>query len=150
MLLFSASTIALIVAAFLQTTEILSFNLVKPNLVLILLVVLSSVYKEWPHRFILLVIGSIILRFSQTFELSDLIPLSAMLLAIVLLDYLPWHRIINVQISVLIGTIILNLVRFVPLTLVLEVSINAILTLIIFALAQIIYAQKITSQEDRF
>lgn len=150
MLLFFASTVAISVASFLQTTELISIGLIKPNISLVLLIVLASIYKEWNYRFVLALVAGIILKFTPSFGFGDIVFLATILLGMALLDYMPWRRLINIEASVFIGTIILNLTSIVPMRIVLEIATNAILTIIVFIIAQIIYAEEIKSQENRF
>ena len=150
MFLFFVSVLTVATAALLQTTEAIAFGPIKPNLVLILIVILSSIYKDWSYRFILVLTGATILKFSELFQLSDLVLIAALLLSIVIIDYLPWRKLINIELAVILGTLILNLVVFTPTTLILETLTNVILTVAIFIIAHIIYEEEIKSQENRF
>lgn len=149
-MLFLLSSVALAITSFLQTTEFVSINSIKPNLPLIFLIVFASVYKSWLHRFTLALIAGIILKFTVVFGLTDLIFLAAVLLGMALLDYLPWRKYINIELAVLISTIIINLTSIVPSRIFLEALANAVLTIIIFAAVEFLYAKEIQTQENRF
>ena len=149
MLLFFASIISLAIAAFLQTTNFFLIGLVKPNLVFALLVVLAHAYKDWTSRIFLILMPALILKFSPALAWIDIIFIATAFLIIALVDYLPWRRLINSVVSVIIGTVIIGIPSFAFGLIIKEVGINIMLVIIFFLLMEWTYAKKAKSQTNR-
>ncbi|KKU11917.1 MAG: hypothetical protein UX16_C0001G0013 [Parcubacteria group bacterium GW2011_GWB1_45_7] len=150
MLQFIVSVILVTVASFLQTTAaIIIKGGIKPNLIIVLLVVLACVNKGWTTRVGLILLSAFILKFSPWISWADVIFISTALLAMALVDYLPWRRGINSIIAVAAGTVILNPSFSDISSIVLEVIINTSLILIFLLVLEILYGKKKKPKENR-
>ena len=149
MLLYIASIISIIAVSFLQTTNAVLLGGLKPNLVFALLVVLAHIDKNWTKRAVLILISALILKSSPGIVWIDIIFVFTALLAVALVDYLPWRRAINSIAAVVIGTIIINLPFFNLGPLMLEMIMNIALVIIFFSLFEVLYVKKKAQKENR-
>lgn len=151
---FIGSFILTIIAAFIQTTNwILIGAIIKPNLILITLIILALANPNWPKRIILILTAALILKFAPGFTLLDLTFTSAAIFSIILLDILPWQQPVNLFLATLLGTITINLSNlsqslFLPL--IYEFVFNLFLVFALFALLKLIYVPQTKLQKNRF
>lgn len=151
MLVFTVSVILTIAVALLQTTNWLLFGpVLKPNLILITLIILSLINESWTKRFVLILTASLILKFTPGFSLFDFVFLGAALLAIILTNSLPWQEPVNLLLATLAGTVIINLASLHFPAVIYEIILNLFLALILFTLLKLVYVPKIQLQGSRF
>lgn len=151
MLLFIASFLLTIVAALIQTTNWMLFDsILKPNLILVVLIILALVNPSWSRRAILILAAALILKFTPGINFSDLAFLGAVFSSIVLMDILPWQQPISSLLAILFGTIIINLDELTLLPLILEVVLNLFFALILLALPRFVHVPQIKLQRNRF
>lgn len=89
-----------------QTTGLVSFGGVKPNLALALIVSISVFETRWLKRIILVLIAALFLKSSQYIDFQTIIFIGAAGLGMALVDYLPWHRHINWFFAVIAATLV--------------------------------------------
>lgn len=151
MLVFTASFILIVIAAFIQTTNWLLFeDTIKPNLALITLIVLALINERWIGRTILILTAALILKFTPGPALPDFIFIGAVVLSIILTNSLPWRQPINLLAATFIGTIIIDLNNLNLLALIYELIVNLLLAFALFTLLKLVYVPKIKSQSNRF
>lgn len=150
MLPFIASAALAVAAAFLQLTDITLIGNANVNFVLATVIVLGTVHEEWMKRWILILISVFILKFSPIINWFDIVLIATLFLAIIIVDYLPWRKFINVSVAIIIGTVILNIESFSLDSFILEVFLNILTAFLVFWLLKLTYAEKIKKQENRF
>lgn len=151
MLVFIGSFILTIITAFIQTTNwIVLGDIIKPNLILVMLIVLGIINPSWIRRAILILTAALILKFTPSAALFDLIFVGASFLSIVMMDVLPWQRLISLLAAVAAGTIIINLDHLILLPLVYELMLNLLLAFILFALPRLAHVSQIQLQRNKF
>ena len=149
MLRYIASITTLAIAAFLQTTNLLFINQIKPNLVFALLVAFAHFKKDWAERVFLILVPALILKFSPSILWTDVIFIVSAFLVMALMDYLPWRRIINSIFAVAVGTIIIGISALDLSSLLTELVYNIILVIILFSIINWVYG-KTKKQTSRF
>ena len=151
MLVFTASLILTAVVAFIQTTNwILLGNIIKPNLILVTLVILALINHSWIRRTALITTAALILKFTPGLALLDFIFVGAALLAILLADFLPWRQPVSLLVAIPIGTVILSVDHLSFLPLIYELILNLLLGFILFNLLKLVYVSEIKLQKSRF
>lgn len=151
MLVFIGSFILTIITAFIQTTNwIVLGDIIKPNLILVMLIVLGIINPSWIRRAILILTAALILKFTPSAALFDLIFVGASFISVVMMDVLPWQRLISLLAAVAAGTIIINLDHLILLPLVYELMLNLLLAFILFALPRLAHVSQIQLQRNKF
>lgn len=151
MLVFIGSFILTIITAFIQTTNwIVLGDIIKPNLILVMLIVLGIINPSWIRRAILILTAALILKFTPGAALFDLIFVGASFISVVMMDVLPWQRLISLLAAVAAGTIIINLDHLILLPLVYELMLNLLLAFILFALPRLAHVSQIQLQRNKF
>ena len=151
MLVFIGSFILTVIAASVQTTNwILVGNIIKPNLILVVLLILAFINPSWIRRAILVLTAALILKFTPGLALLDLTFIAAIVVSILLVDFLPWQQSINLFPALTIGTIIMNLNHLTFLPLVYELILNLLLAFILFILLKLIHVPQVKLQRNRF
>lgn len=151
MLVFIGSLALVVITAFIQMTNWLLIGaIVKPNLLLVVLVILATLNPGWIKRAILVLMAALIVKAGPGFVLPDLIFAAAALISIILLDVLPWQRTINTLIAASAGTLVVNLFHFTLLPIVYELTLNLFLAFILLNLIQPSHVSPIKLQRHRF
>src|SRR3989344_4368363 len=151
MLVFIGSFILTVIAASVQTTNwILVGNIIKPNLILVVLLILAFINPSWIRRAILVLAAALILKFTPGLALLDLTFIAAIVVSILPVDFLPWQQSINLFPALTIGTIIMNLNHLTFLPLVYELILNLLLAFILFVLLKLIHVPQVKLQRNRF
>jgi len=151
MLRFIVSTILIFFGSLVQVTNIPLVNGVKPNISIVLLVVLSVFETDWIKRGVLVLIAATILTFDQFVSWFDAIFLLTALLVIALPDVMPWKRFFNVLVSVSIGTLILNIALvFVFKIFLIELTANLFLAIVTLGILSLINEKASKKQRSRF
>lgn len=151
MLVFIASFLAAALIAFVQTTNWLLLGaIIKPNLILATLIVLALINPSWIRRAVLVAAAALILKFTPGFAIADLIFVSAALLSILLLDFLPWQGSVNLFTAVVAGTVIMNLQHLALLPLAYEIILNLLIAFILYTLLKLIDVPQVNLQRGRF
>ncbi|MBI2010788.1 MAG: hypothetical protein HYS89_00930 [Candidatus Colwellbacteria bacterium] len=112
MLIYIVNLIFVALAGLIQNTNLLVFEGVKPNLVLVLLLTLGFFYRNWFRRIIFILVGAFFLKFSPVIEVEDLFFITAVSAGLFFLDYLPWRKTISFTTVLVLATLILNLRAF--------------------------------------
>ncbi len=146
--IISATIVSL--TAFIQTTNLVFINGLKPDLVLIVLAILAAIHKEWKIRTPLALIAIFILKFSPMINWMDVIFAATVFMAMSLVDYLPWKKLVNIIVSIMIGTIIINASAIISVVFIEELLLNLIISLIFFLVINNLYAKIIKTQKNRF
>ncbi len=150
MLIFITSFILTATAALIQTTNWSVFDAtIKPNLVLVTLIILASVNPGWMRRTILILTAAVIVKFTPGFTPLDLIFIGAAALSILLIDFLPWREPVNLSAAAVAGTVVMNLPHITLLPLVYELILNLLFAFILLTLLKLIYVPQIELQRNR-
>src|SRR3989304_5327937 len=108
MLVFIGSFILTVIAASVQATNwILLGDIIKPNLIFVILMILGVMNPGWIRRAVLVLAAALILKFAPGFSFLDLTFIGAVAASMVLMDFLPWRQPINLLLAVIVGTIII-------------------------------------------
>lgn len=151
MLAFTVSFILTIITASVQVTNwILLDAIIKPNLILVVLIILAVVNQKWIRRAILILTAALILKLTPGFSFSDLVFIGTAVASMALMDFLPWKRPINLLLAVTIGTIITDLGHLTFLPLIYELVLNLLLAFTLFALLKLVHVPQIKLQRNRF
>ena len=131
-------------ASFVQLTNAVFFNAVKPDLALVLVLAMAAYDKRWERRISWLIVATFILKFMPQFDIQALFFVLAALSGMLLIDYLPWQRLIEVAVAVAVGTLVVNFKLFGPewgatFT---EMLFNIPLALLLTYLASLAYGKK--------
>lgn len=151
MLIFIVSFILTAAVALLQTTNWILFDaIIKPNLILITLIVLAPINPIWTRRALFIFTAALIVKFMPGFALFDLIFIAAAALSIILMDILPWRGPVNLSAAVVTGTVAINLPRLAFLPITYELILNLLFAFILFTLLKLVYVSQIELQRNRF
>lgn len=151
MLVFIVSFILAIIAASVQATNwILLDATIKPNLIFVVLVILGIINPNWIKRAILILVATLILKFTPGFSLFDLTFIGTAAAAMILMDFLPWRQPINLFLAVTVGTVIIDLDHLTFLPLIYELILNLLLAFVFFALSKLTNVPQIKLQKNRF
>ncbi len=105
----AAGEALLFLAGLLQGTSLLTIAGVKPNVTLVILLVLAFVTSNFPIYFFFVLGGIIFIRFSPLFDPSLLAIAAIAFCAFLLKKWLPWHQSINSIVFSASGTVIFYL-----------------------------------------
>jgi len=151
MLVFIGSFILTVIAASVQATNwILLGDIIKPNLIFVILMILGVMNPGWIRRAVLVLAAALILKFAPGFSFLDLTFIGAVAASMVLMDFLPWRQPINLLLAVIVGTIIINLNNLTFLPLIYELILNLLLAFVLFALLKLVHVSQIKLQRNRF
>lgn len=109
---FAVNSILVAIASILQTTSLFSIGGIKPNLTLVLLLVIGIYEEKWPRRIILILISMLFLKLSVYPSISIIAFGSYVALGMWLIDHLPWRKEFNGIISLAAIFIIQNLFSY--------------------------------------
>lgn len=141
MLIFIVELFLVGLVALGQSTSLFFWG-VKPNLTLVLILALGVITKSWFRRIILIVIGAFFLKFSPLINLNDFLFIATVLLALAILDYLPWRKIISLGLLLGAATFVLNLQTFDFPRFLIELSLNLGFALIVVLVLKLTYAKE--------
>lgn len=127
--------------SFLQLVASPAFG-AKPNFALIVLVILAGYHKDWIARGILVLVAALILTFEPVISWTDAAFAVSAFFSMALVDYLPWREVLNAAVAVLLGTLVIHLASFNIQLFLAELGINALITLILFWLIQLVYEKE--------
>ncbi len=151
MLIFIVSFLVTAAAAIIQSTNwLLLTALLKPNLILVILLILATINQNWIARLLLVLTAALILKFSPGLAYLDFIFMGSVLSAIALMDLLPWRQTITLLLATGFGTIIINLSHLTFLPLIYELALNEFLAFALFTLLKLIYVPQVKLQRNRF
>ncbi len=109
---FIASVFIVTVASLFQLSNYGFIGNIKPDITLVLLIVLSLVYTNWTERTLLIFISSIILKFGGGLDLQNAVFVISSILSMVAVDKFPFHKLVNAILALLVSTLTINLVHF--------------------------------------
>lgn len=92
---FAVNSILVALVSILQTTNVFNIEGIKPNLALVLLLVIGIYEEKWPRRIILIFISMLFLKLSVYPDISIIVFGSLSALGIGIIDYLPWRKELN-------------------------------------------------------
>jgi len=144
MLIFIVDLLLVGLAALYQNTP-LSFWGVKPNLTLVLLLILGLVHQSWVQRITLIAIGTLLLKFSPLINIDDLFFIASVALGFAVIDYLPWRKIISLGLVLPLATFILNLQAFDLSRFMIELILNLGFGFIVALALKLTYAKEAIS-----
>lgn len=150
MLIFIVSFTLTIITAFIQTANWTFFSAtLKPDLILVVLIILALVNPNWIKRAILILTAALILKVSPGITFPDLIFVTAAVASIILMDFLPWRQPANLIPAVSLGTLIINFDRLTLSPLIYELIFNLSLALVLFVLLKLANVPQIELQRNR-
>lgn len=121
---FTVSAIAIVLGALIQFTSYASIYGVKPNFVLVILLVLGSVYANWLERFVLIFISALMLKFGLGFETQNILFIAGSFLGVILIDKLPFPKLTNLTLALLTASLLINILDFESSRVILEAVYN--------------------------
>lgn len=127
---FLISLSAIILASFIQLANIFILG-VKPNLALVLIYILSLINKSWIKRAGLIFASALVLNF-YAFDSRIILFIVVAALGIFAIDNLPWTRVINIVMTISLGTIAMNVYNFRLETTALELIFNLAFGAVLF------------------
>ena len=95
-----------------QTSSLILWFGVKPNLVLALLIAFALVERDWLHRLAVPFTALFMLNFAPSITLFGFYVAAIFLLAQAFLDLLPWQPIVNTSLALFTATLLINLEQF--------------------------------------
>lgn len=138
---FIISLIVVLFASFIQSSNLILIGDIKPNIIFPLFAVIALFRCDWLARSALIMAAALVLKFTPDPTGLDFIFIAASYFLMILIDHLPWGKIINITGAIIITTISFDLVilnfNVSELSLILyEIMINVSLGLLIFNLAK--------------
>lgn len=109
---FIANLALIVLAALLQLTNYAFIFGIKPNFVLILILILSIHYKDWLKRAILILVAAIILKFGQGIEIQSALFILSALFGMLIVDKFPSFKFVNLLLALVIATFTINIIHF--------------------------------------
>ncbi len=109
---YLGSLVLLALASLLQQESFFFIGGIKPNLALALLIALSRFHSSWTGRILLMATTVLFLKFQPGWDPDILIFAFGSLIAILLIDSLPWLQEISIILGIVLLTLILNLTGF--------------------------------------
>jgi len=143
MLKFVFSALLVVIIALFQLTSYSFIGDIKPNLSLILILIFSLINKEWVLRLILIFAAALLLRFSVSFEMQNVLFIISSIVGMIIIDYLPWKPVLNIISAIIIATLLSNIIDYNFYRVFTEAGYNVILGFIVFLIIQRIYGKKI-------
>lgn len=129
---FTVSVFLVTITSLFQLSSYSFIGGIKPDIALVLLIVLSLIYTNWTERALLIFISAVILKFGSGFDLQNAVFIITSLLSIGAVDRFPFHKLTNAVLALLISTLAINLVYFNPVVFTLEAFYNLALFLLFF------------------
>ncbi len=131
---FIVSIIVIVLGALTQFTSVASIYGVKPNIVLILLLIFSSTYTNWLERSILIFISALMLKFGSGLETQNILFIVSSCVGVMITDKFPFPKLINLTLALLTATFIINILDFEFWRVILEFSYNILIILLSFGI----------------
>lgn len=104
---------------------------IKPNLVLVLVIIAGSLSRNWFEKIILILVGAIAIKFHPEFSLDDILFIISAFAGITLVKYLRFQTPISLIIAVAVATILINIYSLNSSTII-EILMNEIVAAIIY------------------
>jgi hypothetical protein len=143
MLRFIFSALLVVIVTLFQLTSYSFIGIIKPNFPLILILIFSLVNKQWVERLILVFVSALLLRYSTSFELQNILFIASLMAGMIIIDYLPWKPVLNIIFAIIVATIISNISNLDSYGFLMEVGYNIIFGFIAFWIFSFIYGKKI-------
>lgn len=134
---FTASVFIVTIVSLFQLSNYAFIGEIKPDIALALLIVLSLVCTGWTERALLIFISAVILKFGSGFDPQNAVFIITSLLSMGAVDRLPFLKLTNAILALLISTLAINLVRFNPAVFTLEAFYNLVLFLLFFGVQRL-------------
>ena len=134
---FIASVFIVVLASLFQLSNYAFIGDIRPDIALALLIVLSLVYTSWTERALLIFTSAVILKFGSDFDLQNAVFIISSILSMGAIDKLPFHKLTNAILVLLISTLAINLVRFDLTVFAAEAFYNLALFLLFFAIQRL-------------
>jgi len=131
---FITSLALVVLAASVQLTGYSYIGGLKPNLTLILLLVLFLSYKDWLRRAIIIFIAALVLRFGPGLEIENIMFIASAILGAFLIDKIPSWKFVNLIVATVIGTLLINIIHFDFLIVLTETGYNLVIAALFFAI----------------
>ncbi|MEK7195862.1 MAG: hypothetical protein AAB659_01335 [Patescibacteria group bacterium] len=134
---FIASVFIVTVTSLFQLSNYALIGGIKPNIALALLIVLSLIYTSWTKRALLIFVSAVILKFGSGFDLQNAVFIITSVLSMGAVNRLPFHKLTNAILALLVSTLAINLVHFSPIVFAAEAFYNLALFLLFFAIQRL-------------
>ena|SRR3990167_9404604 len=131
---FIPSIFLLVFASLTQLTSYAFVGSLKPNLTLVVLLVISIIYKDWLRRATLIFLAALLLKFGQGLEVQNVMFILSALLGIFLIDRIPSIKFVNLVLAVIVSTLTINITNFEAWTVFTEMLYNLIVALLLFTI----------------
>ena len=128
---FIVSLFALFLVSFFQLTNYSLIGFIKPDLSLVLIIFLSTIYKDWLKRLILILLAAVVFKFGVGLELGSGLFILGSLVGIITATKLPGSKSVNLAVGVLVATLTTNIANF-NLTIFLLESLYNLLALLVY------------------
>src|SRR3989338_1004781 len=128
---------SIVLVVFASLTQLNSYAFVgslKPDFTLVVLLLLSFVYKDWLRRATLIFLAALILKFGPGVEVQNVLFIIGTLLGIFVIDKVPSTKLINLILAVIVGTLTVNIINFEVRTVLVETLYNLIVALLLFTI----------------
>lgn len=136
MLLLGVNTTLIILSSLLQLTDILSIAGIKPNLVLVFLIISAMTWDDWLKRLVLTLVGAVLMKFSPGTDIYNTLFIIASLIGMGIYDKLPWAKMINGAVVLFIATLITHILTLEIGVMFGEIIYNIIVFLGLYAILQ--------------
>lgn len=119
-------------AALTQLTSYAFIGSVKPNLTLVVLLVLSLIYNDWFRRAVLIFLAALFLKFGPGVEAQNVMFIIGALFGIFVIDKIPSVKFVNLLLAVIVGTLTINIINFEIWTALMETLYNLVIAFSLF------------------
>ncbi len=127
-----------------QLTGVTFLGAVKPDLALLIILSMGAYDKRWTRRLSWLILSAAILKFTPGIDWRLAIFAVSAVFGIILIDYLPWTRLISFIIAVVLSGFMVNLRLFGMewSAVSKEIILDLVLGIIMFLVASLAYGKK--------
>ena len=108
MLIFLSSLGAVVLGAIIQNSNFAILG-VKPNFVLVIILAFGLLESDWLKRFILVLLAIATLIIEPNIGIETILAALIFVIALILLDFLPWKGVANSALDLTICTLLINL-----------------------------------------
>ena len=115
----------------LQSANIFVFG-IKPNLILVGIIVLGALNKSWAEKSLLVLTSSAVLSINAPVDTGILVFSAAAFLTIFAAEKMPWTQFINLLVAISLSTIFMSLLNFDAIRAAIEMAYNIVFYMLVF------------------
>lgn len=150
MLQFIVNIALVTLSGLLQSTSLFWGFGIKPNLVIPTLAVIANIEKSWRKRIVLILVSLLSVKFAPRLDLGDLLFVITAFLTTILVDRLPWQKLINTLVASFAGVLIIDALSLNLKTIFSSSVVSVFITMLLYLIYEIVYAKKHSYKKDRF